>query len=48
MPVDNKNVVVSDMDFDTLEVLMGYNYDERIREIIEEYGVSHEAEDLFD
>ena len=39
---------VSDMDFDTLEALIGYNYDERISEIIEEYGASHEAEDLFD
>ena len=39
---------VSDIDFDTLEALIGYNWDERISEIIEEYGASHEAEDLFD
>ena len=39
---------VSDMDFDTLEALIGYKCDERIREIIEKYGVAHEAEDLFD
>lgn len=39
---------VPDMDFNTLEALIGYNWDERISEIIDEYGVSHEAEDLFD
>ena len=39
---------VSDMDFSTLEALIAYNWDERISEIIEEYGASHEAEDLFD
>lgn len=39
---------VPKLDFDTLEALVGYNWPERIREIIEEYGASHEAEDLFD
>ena len=39
---------VPDIDFDTLEALVGYNWEERIRDIIEAYGVAHEAEDLFD
>lgn len=39
---------VPNIDFDTLEALMDYNWWERIREIIEEYGVAHTAEDLFD
>lgn len=39
---------VPDVDFDTLEALVGYYAEERIREIIEAYGVAHEAEDLFD
>ena len=39
---------VPNIDFDTLEALMDYNWWERIREIIEEYGAAHEADDLFD
>lgn len=39
---------VPNIDFDTLEELVGYNWPERIREIIKEYGAAHEAEDLFD
>lgn len=39
---------VPDVDFDTLEALVGYNWQERIRDIVEAYGVAHEAEDLFD
>lgn len=39
---------VPDVDFDTLEALVGYNWQERIRDIVEAYGVAHEAEDLFE
>ena len=39
---------VPNIDFDTLEALLGYNWPERIRDIVEAYGVAHEAEDLFD
>lgn len=39
---------VPDVDFDTLEALVGYNWPERVRDIVEAYGVAHEAEDLFD
>ena len=39
---------VPDVDFDTLEALVGYNWQERIRDIVEAYGIAHEAEDLFD